>query len=139
MPQQCSTSGNRAVLSAVEVKVLSGFVLAMCLLLFGGGYTYRTSVEFTNSVEWVAHTQEVRATLADVYGSLAGADLAQRGYLLTSDQTQWDEYLRLAGTVKDRLGDLTRLVSDNPAQRQNLATLKSVVAARLNEMSSGAV
>jgi PAS domain S-box-containing protein len=111
----------------------------MCLLLFGGGYTYRTSVEFTNSVEWVAHTQEVRATLADVYGSLAGADLAQRGYLLTSDPPQWDEYLRLADTAKDRLGDLTRLVSDNPAQRQNLATLKSLVAARLSEMSSGAV
>jgi PAS domain S-box-containing protein len=111
----------------------------MCLLLFGGGYTYRTSIEFTNSVEWIAHTQEVRATLADVYGSLAGADLAQRGYLLTSDQAQWDEYLRLADTVKDRLGDLTGLVSDNPAQRQNLVTLKSLVAARLSEMSSGAV
>jgi PAS domain S-box-containing protein len=128
-----------AVLTAVEVKILTGFALAMCLLLFGGGYTYRTSIEFTNSVEWVAHTQEVRATLADVYGSLAGADLAQRGYLLTSDQAQWDEYLRLAGTVKERLGDLTGLVSDNPAQRQNLAALKSVVAARLSEMSSGAV
>jgi PAS domain S-box-containing protein len=128
-----------AVLTAVEVKILTGFALAMCLLLFGGGYTYRTSVEFTNSVEWVAHTQEVRATLADVYGSLAGADLAQRGYLLTSDPAQWDEYLRLADTANDRVGDLTRLVSDNPAQRQNLAVLKSVVAARLNEMSSGAV
>jgi PAS domain S-box-containing protein len=128
-----------AVLTAVEVKILTGFALAMCLLLFGGGYTYRTSVEFTNSVEWVAHSQEVRAALADVYGSLAGADLAQRGYLLTSDQAQWDEYLRLAGTATDHLGELTRLVSDNPAQRQNLAILKSVVAARLSEMSSGAV
>jgi PAS domain S-box-containing protein len=128
-----------AVLTAVEVKILTGFALAMCLLLFGGGYTYRTSVEFTSSVEWVAHSQEVRATLADVYGSLAGADLAQRGYLLTSDQAQWDEYLRLADTAKDQLGNLTRLVSDNPEQRQNLAALKSVVAARLNEMSSGAV
>jgi PAS domain S-box-containing protein len=127
------------VLTAVEVKILTGFALAMCLLLFGGAYTYRTSVEFTNSVEWVAHTQEVRATLADVYGSLAGADLAQRGYLLTADQAQWDEYLRLADAAKTRLGDLTRLVSDNPAQRQNLATLKSVVAVRLNEMSRGAV
>src|SRR3984957_2656400 len=139
MPQQGSTSGNRAVLSAVEIKVLSGFVLAMCRVLFGGGSPHRTSFELTNSVEWVAHSQEVRATLADVYGSLAAADLAQRGYLLTSDQAQWDEYLRLADTVKDRLGDLTRLVSDNPVQRQNLAALKSVVAARLNEMSSGAV
>jgi PAS domain S-box-containing protein len=139
MPQQGSTSGNRAVLSAVEIKVLSGFVLAMCLLLFGGGYTYRADVEFRNSVEWVAHTQEVRAALADVYGSLAGADLAQRGYLLTADQAQWNEYLRLAGAVKERMNDLPALVGDNAAQLRNLAALKSAVAARLNEMSSGAI
>src|ERR1700722_3415813 len=139
MPQQGSTSGNRAVLSAVEIKVLSGFVLAMCLLLFGGGYTYRADVEFRNSVEWVAHTQEVRAALADVYGLLAGADLAQRGYLLTTDQAQWNEYLRLAGAVKKRMDDLPALVGDNAAQLQNLAVLKSAVTARLNEMSSGAI
>jgi PAS domain S-box-containing protein len=139
MPQQGATSGNRAVLSAVEIKVLSGFVLAMSLLLFGGGYTYRADVQFRNSVEWVAHTQEVRAALAEVYGSLAGADLAQRGYLLTADQAQWNEYLRLAGTVKKRMEDLPALVGDNAAQLQNLAALKSAVAARLNEMSSGAI
>src|ERR1700733_985255 len=148
MPQQGSTSGNPAesatasvtpnigrhgaVLTAVEIKVLSGFALAMFLLLFGGGYTYRADVEFRNALEWVAHTQEVRAALADVYGSLAGADLAQRAYLLTADQAQWNEYLRLAGAVKGRMDDLPGLVGDNPAQLQNLADLKSAVAARLN-------
>ena len=155
MPQQGSTSGNPAesatasvtpnigrhgaVLTAVEIKVLSGFALAMFLLLFGGGYTYRADVEFRNALEWVAHTQEVRAALADVYGSLAGADLAQRAYLLTADPAQWNEYLRLAGAVKVHMEDLPTLIGDNPAQLQNFASLKSAVAARLNEMSSGEV
>jgi PAS domain S-box-containing protein len=155
MPQQGSTSGNPAesaaasvtpnigrhgaVLTAVEIKVLSGFALAMFLLLFGGGYTYRADVEFRNALEWVAHTQEVRAALADVYGSLAGADLAQRAYLLTADPAQWNEYLRLAGAVKVRMEDLPTLIGDNPAQLQNFASLKSAVAARLNEMSNGEV
>jgi PAS domain S-box-containing protein len=123
----------------VEFKILVGFLFAMSLLLFGGGYTYRTSVEFANSVEWVAHSQEVRATLADVYGSLAGADLAQRGYLLTTEQAQWDEYLRLVEVVKTHLIDLERLVADNPAQLKNLAALRSVVDSRLNDMQSGVV
>ena len=155
MPQQGSTSGNpaaaagasvtpnigrrSAVFTAVEIKVLSAFALAMFLLLFGGAYTYRADVEFRNALEWVAHTQEVRAALADVYGSLAGADLAQRAYLLTADPAQWNEYLRLAGAVKVRMEDLPTLIGDNPAQLQNFASLKSAVAARLNEMSSGAV
>jgi PAS domain S-box-containing protein len=123
----------------IEIKILTGFLFAMSLLLFGGGYTYRTSVEFANSVEWVAHSQEVRATLADVYGSLAGADLAQRGYLLTMEQAPWDEYLRLVEVVKRHLVDLGRLVADNPAQLKNLAALKSDVDSRLNEMQSGVV
>jgi PAS domain S-box-containing protein len=111
----------------------------MSLLLFGGAYTYRTSVEFANSVEWAAHSQEVRATLADVYGSLAGADLAQRGYLLTTEQAQWDEYLRLVEVVNARLVDLGTLVDDNPTQLMNLAALRSVVESRLNDMQRGAV
>jgi PAS domain S-box-containing protein len=125
--------------ASVEIKILTGFLFAMSLLLFGGGYTYRTSVEFANSVEWVAHSQQVRTTLADVYGSLAGADLAQRGYLLTTDQAQWDEYLRLVEVVKRHLADLGRLVADNPAQRDNLRTLRFDVDSRLNEMQSGVV
>jgi PAS domain S-box-containing protein len=123
----------------VEIKILTGFLFAMSLLLFGGGYTYRTSVEFANSVEWVAHSQEVRATLADVYGSLAGADLAQRGYLLTSEQAQWDEYLRLVKVVKAHLVELESLLGDNPTQLKNLAALRAEVDSRLNEMQSGAV
>src|ERR1700732_472705 len=50
----------RSGLAAVEIKILSGFLLAMSLLLFGGSYTYRTSAKFANSVQWVAHTQDVR-------------------------------------------------------------------------------
>jgi PAS domain S-box-containing protein len=131
--------GPSSPFASVEIKILTGFLFAMSLLLFGGAYTYRTSVEFANSVEWAAHSQEVRATLADVYGSLAGADLAQRGYLLTTEQAQWDEYLRLVEVVNTRLVDLGTLVADNPTQLKNLAALRSVVESRLNDMRSGAV
>jgi PAS domain S-box-containing protein len=122
-------------LAAVEIKILSAFLLAMSLLVFGGAYTYRTNVQLADSVEWVAHTQEVRATLADVYGTLAGAELAQRDYLLTTLHPRLDEYLRLAGGVQNRLGELVRLTSDNPAQQADLATLKSLVKSRLDELA----
>jgi len=123
----------------VEIKILTGFFIAMSLLLFGGGYTYRTSVEFAESAEWVAHSQQVRTTLADVYGSLAGAELAQRSYLLTMEQPQWDEYLRLVEVVKKHLVDLRRLLADNPAQLKNLTALNSDIDSRLSEMQSGVI
>src|SRR5579863_524662 len=154
MPQIGQTSGNRAAPAraagtvttlfghvahaTIEIKILSGFLLALSLLLFGGTYTYRTSVELADSVEWVAHTQEVRATLGNLYGSLVGAELAQRDYLLTAQQARWDEYVHLATVVQDHLAELGRLTGDNPAQQRDWAALKSAVQSRLDEMA-GAV
>jgi len=154
MPQIGQTSGDRAAPAraagtvttlfdrmahaTVEIKILSGFLLALSLLLFGGAYTYRTSVELADSVQWVAHTQEVRATLANLYGSLVGAELAQRDYLLTAQQARLDEYVHLAKAVQDHLAELGRLTSDNPAQQHHWADLKSAVQSRLDEMA-GAV
>src|SRR5216684_2517556 len=152
MPLKGQTSGNRAapvraaatvtalidhvVHATVEIKILSGFLLAVSLVLFGGTFTYRTCVELADSVQWVAHTQEVRATLANLYGSLAGAELAQRDYLLTAQQVRLDEYVRLAKVVQDHLAELGGLTSDNPAQQRDWAALKSAVQSRLDEMRS---
>ncbi|HEX9403423.1 MAG TPA: PAS domain-containing protein [Steroidobacteraceae bacterium] len=125
-----------SALASVEIKILSGFLLTVSLLLFGGTYTYRTSVELADSVEWVAHTQEVRATLANLYGSLAGAELSQRDYLLTAQQVRLDEYAHLAKVVQDHLAELSRLTGDNPTQQRDWAALKSAVQNRLDEMAS---
>jgi PAS domain S-box-containing protein len=124
-------------LATVEVKILSGFLLAMTLLLFGGAYIHRNNVELVDSVESVAHTQEVRATLADLHGSLAGAELAQRDYLLTAQRGRLDEYLRLVKVVQDQLAELGRLTSDNHAQQRNWAELRSLVAGRLDDLAGG--
>ncbi|HEY1313591.1 MAG TPA: CHASE3 domain-containing protein, partial [Steroidobacteraceae bacterium] len=127
----------RTELASVEIKILAGFLLAMTLLLFGGSFTYRASVEFASSVDWIAHTQAVRTTLADLRGSLTGAQLAQRDYLLTSEQSRWDEYLQHIDEVQSRLAALQRLTADNPVQRENLAFLRSAVDARMTEMAAG--
>jgi PAS domain S-box-containing protein len=146
MPQTGQTFGNRAararaaatvdltVLAAVEIKILSAFLLAMSLLLFGGTYAYRASVQFADSVEWIAHTEEARETLADLYGSLARAELAQRNYLLTTQPARLEEYARLLDVVQFRLLEFGRLTSDNAVQQRDWAALKSAVGRRLDDM-----
>src|SRR5260370_18371975 len=137
MPQKGQTSGNRgaparaaATLTAlvdhvvhatVEIKILSGFLLAVSLVLFGGTFTYRTCVELADSVQWVAHTQEVRPTLANPYGPLAAAELAQRDYLLTAQQVRLDEHVRLAKAVQDHLAELGGSTRANPDQTPDWA------------------
>jgi PAS domain S-box-containing protein len=123
-------------LAAVEIKILIGFIIALSLLLAAGGYTYRASAQFARTAEWIAHTLEVRASLASLYGSLAGAEVALRDYVLTVHPRQREEYELLVGDVRQRLGDLERLTTDNPEQQHNLDALRPVVAARLAAMSS---
>jgi CHASE3 domain sensor protein len=53
------------------MRVLAGFIVALSLLLAGSTYTYRATVGAAAATEWVEHTQEVRAALASLYGSLA--------------------------------------------------------------------
>jgi PAS domain S-box-containing protein len=124
------------VLGAVEIKILAGFIVALSLLLVGGGYTYRTNMQFADSVQWVVHTQEVRASLASLYGSLAGAEVAVRDYVLMTDAPHRDEYQRLIDDVQREIGNLKRLTADNPVQRNNLAALVPLVTARLATMAS---
>ncbi|MEA3133251.1 MAG: hypothetical protein QOG17_1097 [Gammaproteobacteria bacterium] len=123
-------------LAAVEIKILAGFIIAMSLVLVGGSYTYRASVQVTRDTEWLAHTQEVRASLASLFGSLAGAEVAFREYLVTTDAAHRDEYQHLVNDVQKRLGNLKQLTADNPVQRHNLAALEPIVAARLTAMNS---
>jgi PAS domain S-box-containing protein len=110
-------------LAGVELRILGGFVAAISLLVLGGAFTYRTSVQMSASVEWVAHTQEVRTTLASIFGSLAGANLVVRDYWVFQDQERLREYESLTAAARAQQTDLQHLVADNETQRKNAAQI----------------
>ncbi|MDB6086145.1 MAG: hypothetical protein JWN43_4026, partial [Gammaproteobacteria bacterium] len=122
-------------LATVEMKILAGFIVAMALLLMGGTYTYRTNIQFADSVEWVVHTQEVRASLASLYGSLTGAEVALRDYLLTPDALHRDEYRRSVDGVQKNFDNVDRLTKDNPVQQRKLSELGPLMTARLASLN----
>jgi PAS domain S-box-containing protein len=134
---ELSLAKELSALPSVEAKTLAGFAIGFCLLLLGGGYTYRTNVEFANSSAWIAHSQEVRATLAAVYGSLAGTELAERDYLITANPARLEEYRQLKGDVEESLVRLERLTLDNPDQIRNVRELRALVSAHLNDIAAG--
>ncbi len=123
-------------LTPVEAKILIGFAAAMGLLVIGGTYTYRASVEFTQSIAWLTETQEVRASLAALYGSIAGSEVALRDYVRTGEALHDVDYHRLIGDVRAQLAELRRLTAANPGQQRSFALLDDVIAARLASMAS---
>ncbi len=131
-----TTGMSLRTLAGVEIKILAGFLVAIALLLFGGSYTYHTSVQFADSVEWIAHTQEVRAAVADLYGSVAGAEVAERDYFLTRQPEPLNEYQRLVVRVQRDLDRIGPLIADNPEQQANFLATRTMVEARVQTLDA---
>ncbi len=132
-----SDGKERIELVSAEIKILGGYALAIGLMLFGGGYTYRTSVEFADSVAMISHSQSVRAALADLSGSLTEAELAQRNYLLAPRDAGLAEYSAALAALARHTADLGRLTADNRAQTARLAALRPLLEARVARFEEG--
>jgi signal transduction histidine kinase/CheY-like chemotaxis protein/HPt (histidine-containing phosphotransfer) domain-containing protein len=119
----------------VETKVLFGFVAALALLYLAGGITYRMGVNFADSARWVTYTQDVRAQLGELYGSISNAESAQRNYLLTGVTEYRLEYMGLAPEVDERVIALNQLLRDDPQQLVRLGVLHASIAARMSALT----
>jgi len=121
--------------SRVTAKVLLGFVVAVLLFCIGGGITYQMAVRFSDSERLVAHTQEVRIAIQQLYLSIADAESQQRSYLLLGRPDYRSEYRRSAGNVTGSSERLDRLIADNPMQRNRLHNITPVISGRLQKLA----
>ncbi len=123
-------------LASVESRSLTGFTLAMALLVAGGGYTYRSQLEFAAASAWIEHTEQLRTALARLEAAVADARLAQGDYLLTSNPVRREDYLVEFGAAQRRLTEIERLVGDNDTQRRNVLALSNLIGALEQAMSA---
>jgi PAS domain S-box-containing protein len=130
-------SPKRIALASVELRILAGFAAAISLLALGAGFTYKSGQELAASMQWIAHTQEVRTELADIFGSLAAADVVARDYLGTGEPARFEEYQRLVAGEHAHLSNLSALVADNAAQLDNAVQLGTLVQKELTLLDQG--
>ncbi|WP_326541516.1 response regulator [Pseudorhodoferax sp.] len=122
------------VRSRIERLVLSGFIPTALFVLMGGGLTYTTGVRFADTARLIAHTQQVRAELAGVYGAIADAELARRNQMLTGERQFAAEFETWAGQARRDLSDLRALVADNAEQLARHARLATLADERLRTL-----
>jgi CHASE3 domain sensor protein len=79
---------------------------------------------------------QLQNVLTSLLSGLQDAETGQRGFLLTGDESYLAPYERVRETLADRTDELARLTADNPAQAATLAELRSVLAAKLDEVGS---
>lgn len=112
-------------------RLAAGFGVACAVLLLIAGITYRNTANLIETEDWVTHTHEVKARLADLLAALTTAESGERGYLITGAESYLDTYRDALGTVKASFDDIRHLTSDNPHQQDRLAQLQPLIDQRL--------
>lgn len=111
--------------------IVAGFALAMILLVAAGWLTVRAAQQSTEDALWLAHTQEVLATIRSFWNAANELESQRRDYFLSEGQ----DYLQRYGETRRRaiadLASLRQLTADNALQQRRLDDLEPLFAQRL--------
>jgi PAS domain S-box-containing protein len=83
---------------------------------------------------WVEHTYEVLGSLELLLPAVTDSETAERGYVITGDESYLEPYRQSATTVVSQAKRLRELTADNPAQQQRLDLVLPLVTDRLAEL-----
>ncbi|HEV7441673.1 MAG TPA: CHASE3 domain-containing protein [Steroidobacteraceae bacterium] len=108
-----------------------GFAFALACLGVVGLVSYLSVVRLNENAAWVAHTHEVLGRLESLIAGATDSETAERGYVITGDETYLEPYQKSAALVEDQAQRLRELTADNPAQTQRLDSMVPLVTERL--------
>jgi PAS domain S-box-containing protein len=123
-----------AALGSTERKVRLGFAFALICLAVVGTVSYRSVVLLVQSAAGVEHTHEVLGSLELLLTAATDSETAERGYVITGDESYLEPYRQAAAVVDAQARRLRRLTAGNPTQQQRLDLVVPVVTERLAEL-----
>lgn len=113
------------------------FAASFITLLMAGAAAGLLALRAADAEELVTRTLRIRQLADVVINTLQLAETSQRGYLLSSDATFLDPYREAEAALPAAWNDLAELVEDNPAHRQQLADLSTLLEQRLQGLRDG--
>jgi PAS domain S-box-containing protein len=116
---------------STQSKVQGGFAIALACLGAIGVMSYLSLARLNENAGSVEHTYDVLAHLDLFLATATDAETAERGYVITGDESYLGPYresVQSASAVEQRLRELT---ADNPAQQRRLKSLSGLIDERL--------
>jgi PAS domain S-box-containing protein len=130
-PPRARTEGD---LISTERKVGFGFAFALACLSVVGVVSYLSVVRLNEDAAWVEHTHEVLGRLDSLLAALTDSETAERGYVITGDESYLEPYRQSARDVDLEASRLRELTADNRTQQLRLDSLVPLVSDRLTEL-----
>jgi signal transduction histidine kinase/CheY-like chemotaxis protein/HPt (histidine-containing phosphotransfer) domain-containing protein len=110
------------------------FGAAAVVILAFGWLTYSASLRGTEASRWVNHTLEVIQAIKEGNEQLSRAESAQRGYLLSGEDTYLKERDQALVEESAATSAIRRLTTDNKVQQARVSQLDLLIAARISLM-----
>jgi len=111
------------------------FVLSLSMLLIISGVSYKHTKALTESSEMLVHSYKIQLQLEHILSLLKEAEIAQRGYITTSDTVLLRPYKIAPGKIFASYLKLKSLTIDNHEQQYNLDTLLQFINYRFKLMA----
>ncbi len=110
---------------------------AIVVVLANAWFAFRSVHVLLNNEQWVQHTWQVIYQVERVMGSTKDAETGNRGFLITGDDAYLEPYFLALKELPKNLDQFGVLTADNPAQREHLVEMRSVLEHRLSLLSVG--
>lgn len=105
------------------------------VVIIGGMLSYRSHAMLRQDRDMVVHTYQVIGTLQQTQLAVEEAETAQRGFVITGDQTFLAPYVKAKEqTVPAMDGDLRRLLVRNAAQRERFGRLRTLLDRHFHDL-----
>ncbi|HET9399856.1 MAG TPA: CHASE3 domain-containing protein [Candidatus Acidoferrales bacterium] len=112
-------------------KARLAFGAACALFLLSGVAAYLTAVRFVATQQWVIHSHEVQAAIADVNNGISRAGRARLAFVTTGNPDFLNEFNDAITQASQPIDHIREMTADNPIQQKFCSELESIVAKRL--------
>ena len=126
--------GRDDVRFAMEPRTFAGFLVAIAAVLIIAALSYQSLHTTQDTAGSLTRTAEVQTHTEGLLSTLKDAETGQRGYLLTGREEYLAPFLDAKHSLPVEFASLAALLTQDPAQRARLETLKSLAAEKMDEL-----
>jgi signal transduction histidine kinase len=115
----------------------TGLTTAMLLLVVVSAIAFYRIQQFADSARLVSHTHLVIEKIHHIFSELKDAESAQRGYLITGEESFLQAHHAVVISLPQDIEDLRELTSDNKNQQEQISVMADMIDDRLHVLRLG--
>jgi CHASE3 domain sensor protein len=117
---------------STETKVYAFFIAAFAGVVVLGFLTYRSTRDLILNERLVAHSHQVRQSIADLRGAVLDAEYRRRDYLFSGDFRYLQDFLADFDRIRPATRKIIELTADHPEQQQRVPKLNALTEQSLS-------